>query len=207
VKCLKDQNILLEYNIDFINKNTFLRLNEAENTVRALSLLFILLSPQKEMVQILAPFLAFTVFFLEIVLKMHIASAGILQLIMLINSDSLAVFKFLGIDSVAIWKIRATHVGISLIGITALLWNQIMPVFYYRLIRETVPKNTWFIILSTNTLVFVSFKLIILVQLYKTFNNWKILRKVSQSIHEAFCSQKASNYSLCPGQFESFFDF
>jgi hypothetical protein len=149
------------------------------------------------MVQILAPFLAFTVFFLEIVLKMHIASAGILQLIMLINSDSLTVFKFLGIDSVAIWKIRATHIGISLIGITALLWNQIMPVFYYRLIRETVAKNTWFIILGTNTLVFVSFKLIILVQLYKTFNNWKILRKVRrQSSHGVFCTQEPSNYTF-----------
>jgi hypothetical protein len=153
-------------------------LNEAENSLRAFSLLFILLTPQKEIVLIVAPFLAFSVFFLEIFLKLSIASAGILQLTMLINADSLSVSEFLGIDSVAIWKIRATTSGISLTGIVVLLSNQIMPVFYYRLVRVSVPTNTWFIILSTNTLVFVSFNLIILVQMYKIFNNWIIIRQV-----------------------------
>lgn len=153
-------------------------MNEAENSLRAFSLLFILLTPQKEIVQIVAPFLAFSVFFLEIFLKLSIASAGILQLTMLINADSLSVSEFLGIDSVAIWKIRATTSGISLTGIVVLLSNQIMPVFYYRLVRVSVPTNTWFIILSTNTLVFVSFNLIILVQMYKIFNNWIIIRQV-----------------------------
>ncbi len=153
-------------------------MNEAENSLRAFSLLFILLTPQKEIVLIVAPFLAFSVFFLEIFLKLSIASAGILQLTMLINADSLSVSEFLGIDSVAIWKIRATTSGISLTGIVVLLSNQIMPVFYYRLVRVSVPTNTWFIILSTNTLVFVSFNLIILVQMYKIFNNWIIIRQV-----------------------------
>ena len=158
-----------------------LRFIEAENSLRALSLLFVLLLPQKEIVQVWAPFLAFLVFFLGTVLKLNIVSAGILQLILLIKTDSLSVFEFLGVDSIAIWKIRATHSGISMIGIVLLLSNQIMPVFYYRLVRVNVPANAWLIIIISNTLVYIGFNLILLVQMYKIFNDWKLIRKVSES--------------------------
>jgi hypothetical protein len=121
------------------------RLNEAESSLRSLSLFFILLfSPSKEVLHVFAAISAYLEFFCSILLKLSVASAGILQLVLLLNSDSYSVFEFLGIDSVAIWKIRAFNSIFTLAGIFVLLLNETIPIFYYRLNRVSVPANTWY---------------------------------------------------------------
>ena len=120
------------------------RMNEAEATLRSLSLFFILLfSPSKEVLHIFAALVSHLEFFCSVILKLSVASAGILQLIFLLNSDSHSVSEFLGIDSVAIWKIRAFNSAISLIGMFVLLFKGTIPIFYYRLSRVAIPANTW----------------------------------------------------------------
>ncbi len=154
-------------------------MNEAENSIRCLSLFFTLLSPSEEILEAFASIIAFVVFFCSIALKLSFTSAGILQLILLLNSDSYSIFEFMGIDSVAIWKIRAIHSIIAMLGVVASYMNNSLPIFYYRLLRSaSVPDVTWIVSLSSNTLVFVSFNLIVFVQMCKIFNNWKLIRMV-----------------------------
>ena len=140
--------------------------------------MLILFSPSKDLVDVFAPISAYLVFFNSILLKLNLISVGILQLILLLNSDSNFVFKLLGIDSVAIWKIRAINSGITLCGIFAMLSYQSLPIFYYRLFRVTEPPDTWIVSACSTTLGFVSVNLIIFVQLQKTFNNLKIIKMV-----------------------------
>jgi len=137
-----------------------------------------LFSPSKELVDVFAPISAYVVFFCSTVLKLNFVSVGILQLIQLLNSDSNFVFDFLGIDTVAIGKIRAVNSGIALIGIFAMLSYQSLPIFYYRLFRVMEPQDAWIPSVFSNILVFVSFNLIIFVQLQKTFNSLKIIKMV-----------------------------
>ena len=155
------------------------RFNEADNTIRALSLLFVLFSPPKELVDMFAPITAYVVFFCGTVLKLSTATAGILQLIFLLNTDSNFTYELLGIDSVAIWKIRAINSGIALVGIFAMLSYQSLPIFYYRIFRVTEPTDTWVVSVCSNILVFVGYNLIIFVQLQKNFNNLKIIKMVN----------------------------
>ena len=140
----------------------------------------ILLSPSKVLVDVFAPVIAHLVFFFSIALKLSFTSAGILQLILLLNSDSHAIFEFLGIDSIVIWKIRVIHAIIALFGVIVSLINNSMPIFSYRLIRTvSVPESTWIVSTSLNSLVFVSFNLIVSVQLCKIYNNWRLIRTVN----------------------------
>ena len=136
-------------------------------------------SPQKEFVDIFAPLSAYVVFFFSTVLRLNFVSVGILQLIQLLNSDSNFVSEFLGIDSVAIWKIRAINSGISLFGIFAMLSYQSLPIFYYRIFRVMEPADTWVVSVCSTTLAFVSFNLFIFVQLQKIYNNLKIIKMVN----------------------------
>ena len=138
------------------------RLNEAENSLRSLSLFLTLLLTPNYSLGVFASFMAYVVFCTSIALKLSFTSAGILQLILLLNSDSNSVFEFFGIDSVAIWKFRAFHLGIALMAVFGCLVNHLLPIFYYRLIRVSVPDDTWIVSLSSNSLVFVSFNLICL---------------------------------------------
>jgi hypothetical protein len=154
------------------------RFNEADNTIRSLSLLFVLFSPPKEIVDVFAKISAYVVFFCSTVLKLNTATAGILQLILLLNSNPNFTFDLLGIDNVAIWKIRAINSGMTLIGILVLLSYKSLPIFYYRIFRVEEPADTWIVSVCSNILVFVSFKLIILVQLQKNINNLKIIKMV-----------------------------
>jgi hypothetical protein len=156
-------------------------LNEAENTIRCLSLFFVLFSPPQEILDVFAPIVAYVVFFCSIVLKLSFTSAGIIQLILFLNSNSYSILEFLGIDSDAIWKIRAFHSAIAMLGVISSLINNSFPIFYYRLNRTVaVPDNTWIASISFNTLVFVSFNLIVFVQMCKIYNKWKIIRMVNE---------------------------
>lgn len=155
------------------------RFNEADSTIRALSLFLILFSLPKEFVDVYAPITAYVVFFCSIMLRLNFVSVGILQLIQLLNSDSNFVFEFVGIDSVAIWKIRAINGGISLFGIFTMLSYRSLPIFYYRIFRVREPADTWFVSVCSTTLVFVSFNLFMFVQLQKIYNNLKIVKMVN----------------------------
>ncbi len=167
--------------------------NEAENSLRALCPLFTLFSPSEYFLKSFAIVTAYTVFFLSVVLKLSFSTVGVLQLIQLLNSDLNFVFKFLGIDTVAIWKVRAVNSGISLIGVLVLLSFKSLPIFYYRLVRIEEPGDTWIISLMSNTLFFFSINLIVLVHLQKTYNSWKIRTKVlivSSSNFESIMARK-----------------
>jgi hypothetical protein len=143
--------------------------------------LFVLFSPPKGILDVYAPIIAFVVFFCSIALKLSFTTAGIIQLILLLSSDSYSILEFLGIDSDAIWKIRAFHSAIAMLGVLNALINNSFPIFYYRLKRTVaVPENTWIVSVSLNTLVFVSFNLIVFVQMCKIYNNWKIIKMVNK---------------------------
>jgi hypothetical protein len=161
----------------------YFRLNEAENSLRCLSFFFVLFSPPEEFLDVFAPVVAYVVFICSTALKLSFTSAGIIQLILLLNSDSYSILEFLGIDSDAIWKLRVFHTTIALLGAVSLLTINSFPIFYYRLIRiVAVPDNTWIVSISFNTVVFVSFNLIVFVQMCKIYNNWKIIRMVNEII-------------------------
>jgi hypothetical protein len=155
------------------------RFNEADCTVRSLSLLFVLFAPEKEIVEIFAQITAYIVFFCSIVLRMSLVSVGILQLIQLLNSDSNLVYDILGIDNVALWKIRGINSVISLLGVFVMISCQSLPIFYFRIFRVMEPDDTWIVNTISTTLSFISFKLIIIVQLQKAYNNLKIIKMVN----------------------------
>ena len=111
-------------------------------------------------------------------LKLNFATTGILQLFTQLFSDSVSVSDLLGIDTEAIWKIRALNLGIGFVGNFVLIANKVTPIFYFRLIQSPIPESSWFISVMSTSLVFSSFNLLVVVQICKSFNNWKIVREV-----------------------------
>jgi hypothetical protein len=163
-----------------------LRINECEVTLRVFSLIFVLLFPNSEVLTVVSLISGYCEFITSIVLKLHFFAAGILQLIFLLYADSYSVSNFLGIDSEAIWKIRIVNNGVAFIGYFILLYNQIKPMFYFRMLRSAIPADSWIISICSTSLVSVTLDLLILVQICKNYNNWKIVHQVSSNSLASF---------------------
>jgi len=155
-------------------------LNEYETTLRAISLILTIFFGKSEFWPIFMILAAHSEFIVPAALKLNFAAAGSLQLIAQIFADSFTASDLLGIDTEGIWKIRIFTFGIPFVANFVLMINHITPVFYFRLSQEAMPANAWILSLMSTSLVFISFNLLVIVQICKTANNWKILRQVGK---------------------------
>ena len=149
--------------------------------IKLTGLLSYLLSPESKINPYLAGFLSYLVSFISFLLKLHSTSAALLQFVLLLSSGSYSIYNIIGTDNEAIWRLRILNSGISLTVVIGMLANQVLPIFYYNLMRESNPISSWIIGASSATLVFTTFNLIIIVEISKILIDRKLLQTVRRT--------------------------
>ena len=81
-------------------------------------------------------------------------------------------------DTDVVWMLRALNISIAFASNMFCLYFGQMPIFFYHLIRVPVPKSSWLISVIPTTLVFISFNLIIFVEISKVVIDRSLLMRV-----------------------------
>ena len=129
----------------------------------------------------------------SVLTTVHFTLAGFSQIGTFLKPGSFTqvVNQVLGIDSVAILKLRLLTSAVSIVQMIVTISLKIRPSFYYHLVQSyPIPKRSWLVSLFSTSLLFVSFNVTILAEIIKKIIDGKLI--------QASANQSKQNISSWP---------
>lgn len=115
----------------------------------------------------------------SVLTTVHFTLAGLMQIVTYVGAGSFSqiVSQFLGIDTVAILKLRCFTATVCVVQMTVTIALQVRPPFYYHLVRSyPMPKTSWVTSLFSTSLLFFSFNVTILAEIIKKLIDGKLIQ-------------------------------